>query len=275
MTTATETVISADQRERLRQFLRDLWHYRELFGTFVERDLKVRYKQTALGVIWVVLQPLFMTGAFAGIFGGIAKMPTDGLPYALFYLGALVPWNTFASAFSSAATSMEVNAHLISKIYFPRVVVPAAVVCTSFVDFAIGWALLNAAALWMGHWHGSLVAVTPLLLAIQAMTVLGFGLALGVLNAQYRDVKHAVHFLVQIWMLATPVIYPASRLPAWAQDWLFLNPMAGVVTAYRAALQGAPLPWPLIGASALMAALYLAAGVWFFRRREARLADIL
>ena len=271
----TITRISADRHERFRQFLADLWDYRELFWTFVERDIKVRYKQTALGVIWVILQPLFMAGAFAGIFGGIAKMPTDGLPYAIFYLGALVPWNTFATALSSSAMSMESNAQLISKIYFPRLVVPGAVVCTSFVDFSIGWTMLNIVALWMGYWHWQLVAVTPLLLAIQAMTVLGFGLALGALNAQYRDVKHAVTFLVQIWMLATPVIYPASRLPAWAQDWLFLNPMAGVVTGYRAALQGVALPWELIGSCALMAALYLAGGLWFFRKREAKLADIL
>ncbi|MCX6901540.1 MAG: ABC transporter permease [Verrucomicrobia bacterium] len=271
----TITRISADRHERFRQFLADLWDYRELFWTFVERDIKVRYKQTALGVIWVILQPLFMAGAFAGIFGGIARMPTDGLPYAIFYLGALVSWNTFATALSSSAMSMENNAHLISKIYFPRLVVPGAVVCTSFVDFAIGWTLLNAAALWMGYWHWQLVAVTPLLLAIQAMTVLGFGLALGALNAQYRDVKHGVTFLVQVWMLATPVIYPASRLPAWAQDWLFLNPMAGVVTGYRAALQGVALPWELIGSCALMAVVYLAVGAWFFRKREAKLADIL
>ncbi|MCX6907831.1 MAG: ABC transporter permease [Verrucomicrobia bacterium] len=275
MSTATVTVISAEQHERLRQLLKDLWHYRELFWTFVERDIKVRYKQTALGVLWVILQPIFMTGAFAGIFGGIARMPTDGLPYVIFYLGALVPWNTFAAALSSSALSMENNAHLISKIYFPRLVVPGAVVCTSFVDFAIGWTLLNIAALWMGYWHWQLVAVTPLLLAIQAMTVLGFGLALAALNAQYRDVKYAVTFLIQIWMLATPVIYPASRLPQWAQDWLFLNPMAGVVTAYRATLQNTPLPWELVGSCALMAVLYLAAGFWFFRKREAKLADIL
>ena len=131
------TIISAERHERIRQFLKDLWDYRELFVTFVQRDVKVRYKQTALGVIWVILQPLFMMGAFSLIFGKIARMPTDGLPYSLFYLAALVPWNTFATALSQSALSMESNAQLISKVYFPRVVVPGGIICGSFLDFAI------------------------------------------------------------------------------------------------------------------------------------------
>ena len=159
----TTTVISADRRERWRQFLKDLWDYRELFQTFLMRDIKVRYKQTVLGVLWVILQPLFMSGAFAIIFGGIVHMPTDGLPCTLFYLCALVPWTTFSTALSSSALSMEANAHLISKIYFPRLVAPGAAVGTSLVDFGIGWVLLNVFALWQGHWHWLLIAITPLL----------------------------------------------------------------------------------------------------------------
>ena len=275
MNTTTSTVISAERHERIRQFLRDLWDYRELFWTFVERDVKVRYKQTALGVVWVVLQPLFMMGAFSVIFGKIAKMPTDGLPLPLFYLAALVPWNTFATALSQSALSMESNAQLISKVYFPRIVVPGGIICGSFVDFAIGWTLLNGVALWLGHWHWQLVALTPVLLLIQACTAMGVSLVLAMLNAQYRDVKHAVGFVVQVFMLATPVIYPLSKLPAWAQSWIFLNPMAVVVTSYRSLLQPAPLPWALIGLALLTALAYLAGGIWFFRRREAYLADIL
>ena len=275
MSTNTITVISAERHERIRQFLRDLWDYRELFWTFVERDVKVRYKQTALGVIWVVLQPLFMMGAFSIIFGKIAKMPTDGLPLPLFYLAALVPWNTFATALSQSALSMESNAQLISKVYFPRVVVPGGIICGSFVDFAIGWTLLNGAAIWLGHWHWQLVALTPLLLLMQGATALGVGLVLAMLNAQYRDVKHAVGFVVQIFMLATPVTYPLSKLPIWAQHWIFLNPMAVVVTTYRAMLQNIPVDWALIGLALITAVAYLAGGVWFFRRREAYLADVL
>jgi lipopolysaccharide transport system permease protein len=275
MISSATTVISAERHERLRQFLKDLWDYRELFWTFVERDIKVRYKQTAFGVIWVVLQPLFMMGAFSIIFGKIARMPTDGLPYALFYLAALVPWNTFATALSQSSLSMEANAQLISKVYFPRVVVPGGIICGSFVDFGIGWTLLNGVAIWMGYWHWQLLPLTPFLLLIQACTAFGIGLVLAALNAQYRDVKHAIGFVVQVFMLATPVIYPASRLPLAAQQWMFLNPMAVVVTSYRATLQGVALDPQLLALGLLTSVLYLFLGVWFFRRREARLADIL
>jgi len=269
------TVISAERHERIRQFLKDLWDYRELFLTFVQRDVKVRYKQTVLGVIWVILQPLFMMGAFSLIFGKIAKMPTDGLPYAVFYIAAIVPWNTFATALSQSALSMESNAQLISKVYFPRMVVPGGIVCGSFVDFAVGFILLNAVSIVYGHWSIVLLLMAPLLLAIQAMTALGIGLVLAILNAQYRDVKHAVGFMVQLFMLATPVIYPLSRLPQWAQDWAFLNPMAVVVTTYRDILKDAPLDWQSLVFSLLSSVCYLAAGVWFFRKRESRLADVL
>ena len=269
------TIISAERHERIRQFLKDLWDYRELFWTFVQRDIKVRYKQTALGVVWVVLQPLFITGAFSLIFGKIARMPTDGLPYALFYLGALVPWTTFATALTQSAQSLEANAQLISKIYFPRLVVPGAIVWGSLLDFFIGWCVLNVVAVVLGAWRWQLVAMTPLLLLIQAMTVFGIGLVLAALNAQYRDVKHTIGFVVQVLMLATPVIYPVSRLPDWAQRLLFINPMAIVVHTYRTALKGAEFDWPLIGLSTLTASIYLVLGIWFFRKREARLADIL
>lgn len=275
MNVTTTTIISAERHERIRQFMRDLWDYRELFWTFVERDVKVRYKQTALGVVWVILQPLFMMGAFSIIFGKIAKMPTDGLPLPLFYLAALVPWNTFATALSQSALSMESNAQLISKVYFPRVVVPGGIICGSFVDFAIGWTLLNGVAIWLGHWHWQLVVLTPLLLFMQGSTAFGVGLVLAMLNAQYRDVKHAVGFVVQIFMLATPVIYPLSKLPLWAQHWAFFNPMAVVVTTYRSVLQNAPVDWQFVGLALVVALAYLTGGLWFFRRREVYLADIL
>jgi lipopolysaccharide transport system permease protein len=269
------TVISAERHERVRQFLKDLWDYRELFWTFVERDVKVRYKQTALGVVWVILQPLFMMGAFSLIFGKVARMPSDGLPYSLFYLAALVPWNTFATALSQSALSMESNAHLISKVYFPRIVVPGGVVCGSFVDFAVGWVLLNIVAGFQGCWTPLLLALTPLLLLIQGCSAFGMGLVLAALNAQYRDVKHAIGFLVQAMMLATPVIYPVSKLPAAVQPWVFLNPMAVVITAYRDLLKGDGVRWGMVGLATVMAVVYLVGGVWFFRKREQRLADVL
>jgi lipopolysaccharide transport system permease protein len=275
MIPSATTVISAERREQTRQFLKDVWDYRELFLTFLQRDLKVRYKQTALGVVWVVLQPLFVTGAFALIFGGIAGMPTDGLPVVLFYFAANVPWSGFSRALTGAAMSIEGNAHLVTKVYFPRVVIPAAYVTGSYVDFAVGWLLLNIVAALMGHWHWLLLAMTPLLALIQGLTALGWGLALAALNARYRDVRNAVGFIVQMLMLATPVIYPASRLPAAVHPFLFLNPMAALIEAYRASLKGGPFDWPLLTLSLLTAGLYVALGFWYFRRQEAQMADIL
>jgi lipopolysaccharide transport system permease protein len=275
MSSTAVTVISAERHERIRQFLKDLWDYRELFWTFVQRDIKVRYKQTALGVIWVILQPLFITGAFSLIFGKIARMPTDGLPNMLFYLSALVPWGTFATALSQSAQSLETNAHLISKVYFPRLVVPGAIVFGSFLDFLIGWCVLVAVTISFGYWHWELVAITPLLLFIQGCTVMGIGLVLAALNAQYRDVKHTINFFVQIFMLATPVIYPLSRLPEWIRPYMFFNPMAAVVTTYRVVLKGDAIDWNFVGLSLAMAILYFCAGTWFFRKRELTLADIV
>ena len=269
------TIISADRHERVRQFLKDLWDYRELFYTFLERDVKVRYKQTALGVIWVILQPLFMMGAFSIIFGKIARMPSDGLPYTLFYLAALLPWTTFAAGVTGCAQSMEANAGLISKIYFPRLVVPGASVCRTFVDYAIAWVLLNIVAITMGYWHWQIIAFTPLLIVMQALTALGIGLVLAALNAQYRDVQQAIGFIIQAMMLATPVIYPISKIPLSIQPYLFLNPMVAVVTSYRDILKGAALNYQLLALSLFMAVCYLAGGVWFFRKREGKLADIL
>jgi lipopolysaccharide transport system permease protein len=269
------TVISAERHERLQQFLKDLWDYRELFYTFLERDLKVRYKQTVLGVVWVILQPLVATGAYTLIFGKIARMPTDGLPYALFYIAATVPWAAFSRELNGSAMSVEGNAHLISKVYFPRLIVPFAVVTGSAVDFAIGWVVMNILAVYFGLWSFWLLPLTPLLLLIQWFTGLGWGLVLAALNAQYRDVKHAIGFLVQILMLATPVIYPASKLPSSIQPFLFLNPMAVVIETYRDILKGQTLDWQSIVLSLLSSVCYLAFGVWFFRKREARLADVL
>jgi lipopolysaccharide transport system permease protein len=260
MTPLSTTVISADRQERLRQFLKDLWDFRELFHTFLQRDLKVRYKQTALGAMWVVLQPVTTTLAYVLVFGKIASN---------------VSWTAFSRELTGCALSIESNAQLVTKVYFPRIVIPVAIISASLVDFGIGWVILNLVAAWMGYWHWQLVALTPLLLLIQWCTGLGIGLALAALNAQYRDVKNVIGFFVQILMLATPVIYPISRLPQGLQPYLFVNPMVGVVSSYRDCLKGGPFNWQLLGLSLLMGLFYLCIGFWFFRKQEARLADIL
>ncbi len=272
---ADETVITPASRMGFRQLIKDVWDYREVFLSFMNRDIKIRYKQTALGAFWVIIQPLFTTGAFALIFGKIANMPTDGLPYSLFYFAAMVPWGEFSRGVSGGATCIEGNVALVTKIYFPRVVIPAAVLCSGFVDFLAGWLVFVIFVVKMGYWHWQLLAMTPLLVLLTAGSSLGLGLVLGALNAQYRDVKNAIGFIVQMMMLATPVIYPSSVLPVWARPWLFLNPMATVINAYRVCLRGGGFDWVQIGLSGLVTFVALVFGLWFFRKREGRFADIL
>jgi lipopolysaccharide transport system permease protein len=273
--TSDITTISAETTTRWRQLIVDLWLYRDLFISLVERDIKLRYKQTALGVIWVILQPLVTAGAFALIFGKVAKMPVGNLPYSLFYLSALVPWICFAQSLSAASMSIEGQASMISKVYFPRMIVPCAAVLGTVPDFLIGFAFLNLVAALLGQWSFWLVAVMPVLLLMQLAAAIGAGLFLAALNAQYRDVKYAIPFLIQVGLLATPIIYPLHTLPEWAIRLQALNPMAGVVTAYRWAVGGETPGLSLLMANAVAAAILLALGSVFFQSRERRLADVL
>lgn len=253
----------------------DFWLYRDLLFSLIERDLKLRYKQTAMGVVWVILQPLVTAGAFALIFGKVAKMPVGDLPYGLFYLSALVPWVCFAQALSASAASIESHSGMISKVYFPRMIVPCAAVLGTVPDFLIGFAFLNLAAALMGHWSPWLLGLMPLLLMIQLAAATGLGLFLAALNAQYRDVKYAVPFFVQVGLLATPIIYPLNALPEWAIRVEALNPMAGVVSLYRWAVGGQPPDPSILIGNVLAAVILLVLGCLFFQARERRLADVL
>ncbi|MFZ4694592.1 MAG: ABC transporter permease [Verrucomicrobiia bacterium] len=279
--TLPETAISADARVRFLQYLRDLWQYRDLFRALVERDVKVRYKQTALGVAWVVIQPLFMAGAFSIIFGRVVQMPSAGLPYSIFYLAALIPWTCFSNGLAQAAGSMEGSAGLISKVYFPRLIVPSAMVLGTVVDFSIGWVMFNALAIYRGFWTWWFIPFTPLLLALQLGTAMGIGLVLAALNAQYRDIRYVTPFLIQVGMLATPVIYPLERLLATRFTkllgvFVYLNPMVGVIETYRALCFSASyVPWKLLAGNFATAAVLFTFGVWFFRRREQKIVDLL
>ncbi|MCC7518159.1 MAG: ABC transporter permease [Verrucomicrobiae bacterium] len=277
----SETVVSADVRVRFLQYLRDLWHYRDLFRALIERDVKVRYKQTALGVMWVILQPLFMAGAFSLIFGRVVQMPSAGLPYSIFYLAALIPWTCFSNGLSQAAGSMEGSAGLISKVYFPRLIVPSAMVLGTVVDFAIGWLLFNGLAIYRGFWTWWFIPFTPVLLVLQLFAAMGIGLVLAALNAQYRDVRYVTPFLLQAGMLCTPVIYPLERLLSTRFTeqlgvLIYLNPMAGVIETYRALCFSASyVPWKLLAGNSVTTAALLAFGIWFFRRREQAIVDLL
>jgi lipopolysaccharide transport system permease protein len=254
--------------------LAEVWSYRELLYFFVWRDIKVRYKQTAIGVSWVVLQPLLTMGVFTLFFGRLAKLPSDGLPYPVFYFSALVPWTYFATALQSCTSVVVDNQRVITKVFFPRLVLPFSAVISGLVDFAIGFVVLCIVTS-IYHIRPSIAAAwLPVLLLLAVLTALGVGLWMSALNALYRDVRYVVPFLIQFWMFASPVAYPSSLVPVrWR--WMYgLNPMAGVIDGFRWALTGHGVPpGPLLLASAGAVALVLIGGLFFFQRMEGAVAD--
>jgi lipopolysaccharide transport system permease protein len=254
--------------------LGEVWAYRELLYFFVWRDVKVRYKQTVIGVAWVVLQPLLTMGVFTLFFGRLAKLPSDGLAYPVFYFCSLVPWNYFATALQSCTAVVVDNQRVITKVYFPRLVLPLSAVVSGLVDFAIGFVVLGVVLALYGIRPGLAAMWLPVLLLLAVLTALGVGLWMSALNALYRDVKYVVPFLIQFWMFASPVAYPSSLVPErWR--WLYgLNPMAGVIDGFRWALTGhGQPPGPLLLASSGMVVAVVLGGLFFFQRMEGAIAD--
>jgi lipopolysaccharide transport system permease protein len=254
--------------------LHELWEYRELLYFFVWRDVKVRYKQTVIGVAWVILQPLMTMGVFTIFFGRLAKLPSQGLPYPVFYFAALVPWSYFAQALNSCTTIVVSNQQVITKVYFPRLILPLAAVCSGLVDFAIGLVVMIILTVAFQIHPPATVLLLPVFLLLAVLTALGIGLWTSALNALYRDVATIIPFLVQFWMLASPVAYPSSLVPVrWR--WLYgLNPMAGVIDGFRWALTGrGDPPGPQMAASAAMVAVLVLGGLFFFQRVEGTVAD--
>jgi lipopolysaccharide transport system permease protein len=254
--------------------VREVWAYRELLYFFVWRDVKVRYKQTLIGVLWVVIQPLMTMGVFTIFFGRLAKLPSQGLPYPVFYFAALVPWAYFTSALSSCTNIVVSNQHIITKVYFPRLVLPLAAVCSPLIDFCIGLILMIALTLSFRIRPPATVRLLPVLIVLAVFTALAVGLWTSALNALYRDVTSIIPFAVQFWMLASPVAYPSSLVPErWR--WLYgLNPMAGVIDGFRWALTGhGQPPGPMILVSAAMVVVLLVGGLIFFQRMEGTVAD--
>jgi lipopolysaccharide transport system permease protein len=256
--------------------LREVWRYRELLYFFIWRDVKVRYKQTALGIVWAVLQPLFAMLIFAFVFGRIARLPSDGIPYALFAYAGLLPWTFFSTGVSAGAQSLVGSANLISKVYFPRILVPVAAVGTGLVDFAFATLMLGplllifrttpdaAALLWI-----------PLVVLVELLLAFGLSIWLSALVARFRDLRHVIPFAVQIWLFATPIVYPLSMVPERWRWVIELNPMAGVVEAFRRSIFGRPVdPAPLLWAALLAIGLILTGSV-YFRRTERMVADVL
>jgi lipopolysaccharide transport system permease protein len=255
--------------------LRELWRFRELVYFLALRDVKVRYKQTALGVAWVVLQPLLAMGIFSIVFGqrGLA---TNGVPYPLFVVSGLVPWFYFSNATSGASGSIVGNTQLISKVYFPRLAIPLAAVMANLVDLSIGLLLELLLLVIFGVGFGWYLFALPLLVALVALTALSVSVWLAALDVQYRDVRYAVPFFVQVWLFATPVIYSAGDVPERWRPLLTLNPMTGVIEGFRWSLLGAGDP-PLaaLAGSTLIILILLSTGVLYFRRMERTFADVI
>lgn len=256
--------------------LKELWAYRELLYFLIWRDVKVRYKQTALGVGWAVIQPVTTMIVFSVFFGRLGKIPSDGIPYPIFAYAALVPWTFFAQGMGQASNSLVGSANLIKKVYFPRLSVPIASVTSGIIDFSIAFVILLGMMLYYGILPTLNVIWLPCLLVLTVVTSLGVSLWLSALNVQFRDVRHVLPFLIQLWFFATPVAYPSSLLSEPWRTLYSLNPMVGVVEGFRWALLGTETaPGPMLIVSSLTALALLVGGAFYFRRLEKTFADVI
>jgi lipopolysaccharide transport system permease protein len=255
--------------------LRDLWRYRELLYFLTWRDIKVRYKQTVLGAAWAVLQPFFTMVVFSVFFGRLAQVPSDGIPYPIFSYSALLPWQLFAHALTESGNSLVGNQQLITKVYFPRLIIPIAPVLAGLVDFGIAFVVLLGMMLYYGIVPTAAVLTLPVFLLLALATAMAMGLWLSALNVQYRDVRYTIPFLTQLWLFATPIAYSSSLVPEQWRTLYGLNPMAGVVEGFRWALLGKTPPGPLLMVSAAVVCLLLVGGLFYFRRMERTFADVV
>jgi lipopolysaccharide transport system permease protein len=256
--------------------LRDLWVYRELVYFLTWRDLKVRYKQTALGAAWAVLQPVLSMVVFSVFFGGLLNVPSDGIPYPVFSYTGLLPWGVFSKALNDAGRSLVTNRTMITKIYFPRMVIPLASVLAGVVDFLIAFVVLLGLMMYFDIQPTSNVWTLPFFLLLALITALGVGLWLSALNVLYRDIGYIIPFLTQLWFYLTPIVYPSSEIPEQWQLLYALNPMVGVVEGFRWALLGTDTaPGPMVAVSAAIAVLMLVSGMFYFRRMERTFADMV
>jgi lipopolysaccharide transport system permease protein len=253
----------------------ELWQYRELLMVQVLRDIKVRYKQTALGAGWAILQPVLTMAVFSIFFGRLAGVPSDGIPYPIFAFSALLPWQLFAYALTRSSNSLVDNAAVLTKVYFPRLIMPLASVLAGLVDFAIACVVLAGMMLYYGIVPGSAAMTLPLFTLLSLAAALAVGLWLSALNVKYRDVRYTIPFLTQFWLFITPVAYSTSLVPEKWQAIYALNPMVGVVDGFRWALLGRTPPGPMGFVSAAATALLLIGGLMYFRRMEKSFADII
>jgi lipopolysaccharide transport system permease protein len=256
--------------------LKDLWDYRELLYFLTLREIKVRYKQTAIGAAWALIQPLFTMLVFTLFFGRLAKIQTDGIPYSVFSLSGLVIWTFFANGLSTAANSLVANSNLVNKVYFPRLIVPVSAILSGSLDFVISFAMLLVVMAINGIYPGLRIIWMPAFFFMALGTALGIGLWLAALNVEYRDVRYVIPFLLQFWMFSTPIAYPSSLLHEPWRTVYALNPMVGVIDGFRWCLLGSgKSPGPAILVSSLVAILMMISGAYYFRRMERTFADIV
>ncbi len=275
MESQAELIIEAGKTEH--HYWKDLWRYRELFYFLAWRDILVRYKQTIIGVAWAVLRPLLTMVAFVFVFGKLARMPSDGVPYPILVFAALLPWQFFANAFTEAGNSLVSNANMISKVYFPRVVIPASAVIVSFVDFLLSGALLATLMLWYGLTPDWRIMTVPLFMALAIAAAMGTGLWIAALNVKYRDFRYIIPFLVQFGLYISPVGYSSAVVPDHWRLLYSINPMVGVIDGFRWALLGgeSQLYWPGVSLSLALVMLIAVTGVLYFRKTEKSFADVI
>ena len=255
--------------------LRDLWVYRELLYFLTWRDLKVRYKQTFLGLAWIIIQPLMITLIYTIFLGQLVRVPSEGLPYLLFVYSGLIPWTFFSSAITSSGSSLVSNAHLITKVYFPRMVIPVATIGARIPDFGVGLLILAGIMFYYRvslTWH---ILLLPVFIVLTVLLALSCGMLMAALSVKYRDIGFALPALMQFWMFASPVVYPMSLVPPrW--HWVYkLNPLVGIIESFRASLFGRAFNWPGLAVSAAVTLLLLICSAYVFRRSEKNFADLI
>lgn len=274
-TSQQELVIEAGRTER--QYWQDLWRYRELFYFLAWRDILVRYKQTAIGIAWALIRPFLTMVVFTVVFGNLAKLPSEGVPYPILVFAAMLPWQFFANALSECSNSLITNANLISKVYFPRLIVPISAVIVSFVDFMVSGIIMLGLMAWYNFVPDWRILTLPLFIAIAFAAAIGCGLWLAALNVEYRDFRYIVPFIVQFGLYISPVGFSSSVVPEQWRLLYSLNPMVGVIDGFRWAILGgnSRIYWPGFALSIALVLVLLLSGIWYFRKTERTFADVI